>query len=94
MCLAIPCKVMEIVDERRQIVKVEVSGVRRNISVELLGEVEKTGSALVGAWVLIHAGFALARIDEEEAAATTRLFQAMADAYADELGALRMSQVE
>jgi len=38
MCLAIPGKVIEIVDASRQIVKAEVSGVRRNISAELLGK--------------------------------------------------------
>jgi hydrogenase expression/formation protein HypC len=94
MCLAIPGRVVEIVDAGRQIVKAEVSGVRRNISAELLGKDGETNCARVGDWVLIHAGFALARINEEEAAATTQLFQAMADAYADELGALRKSQIE
>ncbi len=94
MCLAIPGKVIEIVDASRQIVKAEVSGVRRNISAELLGKEGETDCVRVGDWVLIHAGFALARINEEEAAATTQLFQAMADAYADELSALRKSQIE
>ena len=94
MCLAIPGKVVEIVDASRQIVRAEVSGVRRNISAELLGKEEERDGVRVGDWVLIHAGFALARLNEEEAAATTRLFQAMADAYADELAALRRSEIE
>ncbi|HBZ70762.1 MAG TPA: HypC/HybG/HupF family hydrogenase formation chaperone [Deltaproteobacteria bacterium] len=94
MCLAIPGKVIEIVDAGRQIVKAEVSGVRRNVSAELLGEAGQADCVRVGDWILIHAGFALARINEEEAAATTRLFQAMADAYADELMALRRSEIE
>jgi len=94
MCLAIPGRVIEIVDAGRQIVKVEVGGVRRNISAELLGGVGDTCSARVGDWVLIHAGFALARINEEEAQATTRLFEAMADAYTEEIRALRRSPVE
>ncbi len=94
MCLAIPGKIVEIVDESRQIVKAEVSGVRRKISAELLGPFGEKESIRVGDWVLIHAGFALARINEEEAATTTRLFQAMADAYADELMALRRNDIE
>jgi hydrogenase expression/formation protein HypC len=94
MCLAIPGRVVEIVDAGRRIVKAEVSGVRRNISVELLAKDEETGCVRIGDWVLIHAGFALAKINEEEAAATNQLFQAMADAYADELAAIRESPVD
>ncbi len=94
MCLAIPGKIVEIVDVGRQILKVEVGGVRCNVSAELLGKEGEADGVGVGDWVLIHAGFALARVDEEEARATTELFRAMASAYADELGLLRRSEIE
>lgn len=64
MCLAIPMRI-ESIDGDRAVV--EVSGTRRAISVALL-----EGPA-VGDYVLVHAGFAIQRIDEAEAAETARL---------------------
>jgi hydrogenase expression/formation protein HypC len=69
MCLAVPAKVVEIVDEENQIAKVEIGGVRRNISVALLDDVR------VGDWVLVHVGFAIQKIDEEEAMQTLTLLR-------------------
>jgi hydrogenase expression/formation protein HypC len=66
MCLAIPGQVVEIVDEANQIAKVDVVGVRRNINVGLLAD-DATGAAKAGDWVLIHVGFAMSKIGEEEA---------------------------
>jgi hydrogenase expression/formation protein HypC len=77
MCLAIPGRVVEIVDEAGDIAKVEVGGVRRNINVALLDAVR------VGDYVLIHVGFALSKVDEHEAAATLRLLEELG-AYQDE----------
>lgn len=79
MCLAIPGRIVEIVDEEGRIAKVDVSGIRRNISIALMDEVR------VGDWVLIHVGFALQRVDEEEAQKTLKLLQKMGQAYQDEL---------
>lgn len=67
MCLAIPGKIIEIVDEENSIAKVEVGGVRRNVNIGMLDEVR------VGEYVLIHVGFAMSRIDEQEAQETLRL---------------------
>ena len=61
MCLAIPGKVLEIVDAERQIAKVEVVGVRRNVNIGLLTGDE---APTTGDYVLIHVGFALSKIDE------------------------------
>jgi hydrogenase expression/formation protein HypC len=69
MCLAVPAKVVEIVDEENQIAKVEIGGVRRNISVALLDDVR------VGDWVLVHVGFAIQKVDEEEAMQTLTLLR-------------------
>ena len=71
MCLAIPGQVIELVDEVNQIAKVDVVGVRRNINVSLLAS--DGDEARPGDWVLIHVGFALSKVDEEEAHATLAL---------------------
>ena len=65
MCLAIPGQVVEVVDEDNRLAKVDVAGVQRNVNVGLLDE-EGEG-AVPGDWVLIHVGFAISKVDEEEA---------------------------
>lgn len=92
MCLAIPGQVVEIVDEAQRLAKVDVAGVRRNVNVALL-EAEPGGVA-VGDWVLIHVGFALSKVDEEEALATRRLLESMGEQYAAELEELKASVIE
>ncbi len=69
MCLAIPGKIVEIVDVENQIAKVEVGGVKRNINTGMLDETR------IGDYVLIHVGFAMSKIDEKEAAETLRVLQ-------------------
>ena len=73
MCLAIPGQILEITDEANRLARVDVAGVRRTINVGLL-DADDTGVA-PGDWVLIHVGFALARIDEHEARETLALLQ-------------------
>jgi len=67
MCLAIPGKIVEIVNVENQIAKVDIGGVRRNVNVGMLDDV------VVGDYVLIHVGFAMTKIDEKEAAETLRI---------------------
>jgi hydrogenase expression/formation protein HypC len=88
MCLAIPGRVVEVVDERSRLAKVDISGVLRNVNVGLLDGVRG------GDWVLVHVGFALSKVDEEEAHATLRLLQEMGDAYEQELRDLQTSVIE
>jgi hydrogenase expression/formation protein HypC len=71
MCLAIPGKIVEIVDEVNQIAKVEVGGVKRNINIGMLDKEE----ARVGDYVLIHVGFAMSKVDEHEAEETLRVLK-------------------
>ncbi len=71
MCLAIPGKIVEIVDEINQIAKVEVGGVKRNINIGMLDKDE----ARVGDYVLIHVGFAMSKVDEREAEDTLRVLK-------------------
>ncbi len=91
MCLAIPGQVIEIVDEPNRLAQVEVAGVRRNVNVGLLDGPD--GSALPGDWVLIHVGFAISRVDEEEARATRELLERMGAEYEQELAELRGSEI-
>jgi hydrogenase expression/formation protein HypC len=90
MCLGIPGQIVEIVDETFQIARVEISGVKRNVSIALLAE---EGVSL-GDWVLIHVGFAMSKIDELEAHETMKALQVMGQAYDDELKMLHESQIE
>jgi hydrogenase expression/formation protein HypC len=92
MCLAIPGQVLEMVDEPNRLAKVEVAGVRRTVNVGLLDG--NGGSARPGDWVLIHVGFAMSKVDEDEARATLRLLQQMGDAYEQELEDLKTSVIE
>lgn len=90
MCLGIPGQIVEIVDETFQIAKVDVSGVKRGVSIALLSE----EGVSPGDWVLIHVGFAMSKIDEHEAQETMKVLQEMGEAYDDELKMLHQSQIE
>ncbi|MCL2418821.1 MAG: HypC/HybG/HupF family hydrogenase formation chaperone [Conexibacteraceae bacterium] len=92
MCLAIPGQILEIVDEDLRLAKVDVAGVKRNVNIGLLdldGE-----PARVGDWVLIHVGFAISRVDEQEARATRDLLERMGADYERELEELKASVIE
>jgi hydrogenase expression/formation protein HypC len=71
MCLAIPGKIIEIVDEANHIAKVDVGGVKRNVNIGLL----ERDQVRIGDYVLIHVGFAMSKIDEKAAEETLRLLQ-------------------
>lgn len=85
MCLGIPAQIVELVDADAGIAKAEISGVRRNVSIALCPE------AGVDDWVLVHVGFALSRIDEEQARETLELLEQMGEAYEQELREIRQS---
>ncbi|MGH2494560.1 MAG: HypC/HybG/HupF family hydrogenase formation chaperone [Ktedonobacteraceae bacterium] len=90
MCLGIPGQIVDIVDDANSIAKVDVSGVRRNVSVALV----RPDGIAPGDWVLIHVGFAMSKIDEDEARDTMQSLQMLGQAYADELKMLHSSQIE
>jgi hydrogenase expression/formation protein HypC len=92
MCLAIPGQIIEFVDEPNRLARVDVAGVRRTINVGLL-DAEGDGVA-PGDWVLIHVGFAISKVDEEEARATRELLERMGADYEQELEELKASVIE
>jgi hydrogenase expression/formation protein HypC len=63
MCLAIPAKIIELFPDEGTRALVEVVGVRRNIDTGLLSD----DPPKKGDWVLIHVGFAMSKISEEQA---------------------------
>lgn len=70
MCLAIPAKVVQKLDNDRAVV--EVGGVRNNISLMLVDDVA------VGDYVIVHVGFAITRLNAQEADKTLELFDEIA----------------
>ncbi len=90
MCLAIPGQIVEILPGHGDLALVDFSGVRRHVNISLLeGEGVESGD-----WVLIHVGFAMAKLDEAEAKATLALLEELGQAYADELAALGESHID
>jgi hydrogenase expression/formation protein HypC len=91
VCLAIPGRIIEVVDESNRLAKVDVGGVRRNVNIGLFDGDDPIGP---GDWVLIHVGFAISKIDEDEARATRELLEGMGAEYEQELAELRASVIE
>ncbi|MDV6330607.1 HypC/HybG/HupF family hydrogenase formation chaperone [Asticcacaulis sp. 201] len=89
MCLGIPAQVVAISDPDHCMGVVDISGVRREADLTCVAG--DNLDDLVGAWVLVHVGFAMSIIDEDEARTTLELLAALGDAEA-ELAAMRDSQ--
>ncbi len=92
MCLAIPGRVIDMVNPDMQLAKVDVNGVRRNVNIALIDSEE--APVRIGDWVLIHVGFAMSRIDEAEAHSTLRALEEIGAAYQQEMEDLLTSQIE
>lgn len=90
MCLGIPGRIVEITDAAKRQAVVDVGGVRRAISIAFIVSPERTPESCLGDWVLVHVGFAMSRIDEEEARRTMELLTQIGEAQA-EIEAMRES---
>ena len=93
MCLGIPGRILKIDDAANMLAIVDVSGVRRKVNIACIVDEEHPVSSCVGDWVLIHVGFAMSRLDEEEAAETLRILTELGEAQA-EMEAMRLSAAE
>ncbi len=90
MCLGIPGQVSELLESHEHLARVDVSGVGRIINIGLLEDEQLRP----GDWVLIHVGFAMSKIDEDEARLALEGLQLMGQAYDDELEAWASSRIE
>ena len=91
MCLGIPGQIVELTDAENLIAKVDVAGVQRPVNIACVVDAEHPAESCVGNWVLVHVGFAMSRIDEEEAHKTLALLSALGEAQ-DEIAAMRASE--
>jgi hydrogenase expression/formation protein HypC len=76
MCLGIPGRIVRIDDSSRKLATADVAGVQRQVNLAC------TPDAGVGDWVLIHVGFAMARLDEAQAAQTLQILKELGEAAA------------
>jgi hydrogenase expression/formation protein HypC len=84
MCLGIAGQIIEFVSESRDLARTNVFGVERVVNV---GLVENEGLK-PGDWVLIHVGFAIAKMDEGEAKASMAFLKDMGEAFTNEIAAV------
>ena len=90
MCLGIPGKIVEIEDPAARLGVVDVGGVRRQVDLTCV-LTSAPPEDLIGEWVLVHVGFAMSRIDPEEAARTLEALEALGEAE-EEIEAMRRSE--
>ena len=83
MCLGVPGQIVEIVDSELLIAVADVAGVRRKVNITCIVNDDHSADDCIGDWVLIHVGFAMARIDEAEAAETLKVLTAMGELQAE-----------
>lgn len=90
MCLGVPGQIVEFLDPMHHLAKAEISGVRRAINVGML----VPDGLAVGDWVLIHVGFGLAKIDEDEARRTLDFLTTLGSDFAEEMLLIEESRIE
>jgi hydrogenase expression/formation protein HypC len=93
MCLGIPGRIVSIDDAARKLATVDVSGVRRQVNIACIVNETHPVDGCVGDWVLIHVGFAMSRINEQQAAETLQILTELGEAQA-EIEAMRLSAAE
>ncbi|NVB40871.1 HypC/HybG/HupF family hydrogenase formation chaperone [Pseudenhygromyxa sp. WMMC2535] len=88
MCLGIPGQVVAIEDAEKKLGVVEIGGVRRVTNLACVVDDDHPIASCVGDWVLVHVGFAMSRVDVEEAQRTLALLEELGEVQA-ELEAMR-----
>tara|TARA_R110000822_G_scaffold309790_1_gene440221 strand:- start:4657 stop:5031 length:375 start_codon:yes stop_codon:yes gene_type:complete len=92
MCLGIPGQIISISDATKKLGMIDVSGVQREVNLACIMPEDGNIDALIGEWALVHVGFAMSRIDEEEAAKTMEVLLMLGEAQ-EEIEAMRRSQL-
>lgn len=77
MCLGIPGQIVELTDQENYLATVNIGGVQRQVNIACIVDDEHSPEDCVGDWVLVHVGFAMNRLDEEEAAETLDMLSQM-----------------
>ena len=90
MCLGIPGRIVEIVEAERNLGLVDVGGVKRQVNLACIVDADHPIERCVGDWVLVHVGFAMSRIDAEQAAETLALLAELGEVQ-EEHEAMRAS---
>jgi hydrogenase expression/formation protein HypC len=70
MCLGIPGQIIKVSNPAALMATVDVSGIQREVNIACIVSANHPAESCVGDWVLVHVGFAMSRIDEEEARKT------------------------
>ena len=78
MCLAIPAQVHEVLADNSALAMVDILGVRRRVSLELLVD----DPPVLGDWVLVHVGFAMSKISAGQANAQLQMLAELGEAAA------------
>jgi hydrogenase expression/formation protein HypC len=79
MCLGIPGQIISISDSVNSMAAVEISGVRRDVNIICIVEKGKVPNDYIGCWALVHVGFAMSLLDEEEAQHTLQLLEQLGE---------------
>lgn len=91
MCVGIPGQIVDVVDAGTDTATVEIGGIRRPVNISCIIEEGTDAERCVGAWVLVHVGFAMSRIDEDEAVKTLELLEELGE-MADEMHAMAQAE--
>lgn len=81
MCLGIPGQIVEITSVENKLAIVDVGGVKRQVNIACIVDDDHPVESCVGDWVLVHVGFAMNRIDPDEAAETLNLLEKLAEVH-------------
>lgn len=88
MCLGIPGQIVEIIDTEAATAMISVSGVKREVNLSCVLPEAGDLNELIGRWALVHVGFAMSLIDEEEARKTLQVLAELGELQ-EELSAMQ-----
>jgi hydrogenase expression/formation protein HypC len=80
LCLGIPGRIVEIKDAENNLAVADFNGVKRVVNITCVRNEGDRIEDSLGAWVLVHVGFAMSRIDEAEAAKTLQVLTELGEA--------------
>ena len=83
MCLGIPGQIVSLDDAEAMLATIDVCGVRRRVNLTCIINDEHSFEACLDDWVLVHVGFAMSRIDEEEAKKTLEILTELGEQQAE-----------